>query len=186
AQVADLDPLKEQVRLGARAESDMYTQEAQVSNLSVTALRAKVTLENDKALLAQTLQLDPAVPFAVQRPDRTLDLDYVDMNLDSLYQVALTNREDLHRAEFQAKANQHAFRAAVNGYLPSLTLFASYGSQYISTLKETPAYGGFSNQFTNIFPSTSYGVSVTIPLFDRLVTRNNRVFSKVTYENSVL
>src|SRR5690606_39929240 len=59
AQVAVLDQLKEQVRLGARAESDLYTQEAQVSNLRVTALRAKVTLENDKALLAQTLQLDP-------------------------------------------------------------------------------------------------------------------------------
>jgi len=186
AQVAVLDQLKEQVRLGARAESDLYTQEAQVSNLRVTALRAKVTLENDKALLAQTLQLDPAVPFSVQLPDRALALDYVDMNLDSLYQVALTNREDLHRAEYQAKANQYAYRAAISGYLPSVTLFASYGSQYISTLKENALYGGFSNQFTNIFPSTSYGVTVTIPVFDRFVTRSNRVLNKVTYENSVL
>ncbi len=186
AQKALLDRLKEQVRLGARAESDLYTQEAQVSNLEVTALQAKIALENDKALLAQTLQLDPAIQFAVQLPDRPVALDLTEISLDSLYQVALKNREDLRRAEFQAEANMHAYRASISGYLPSLTLFASYGSQYISTLKEVPGYGSFGNQLANVFPSTSYGVNVTIPLFDRLVTRSTRVSNKVTYENAVL
>src|SRR5690606_16048518 len=58
-----LDQLSAQVALGARAEADLYTQDAQVKNLQVMALQAQVTLENDKALLAQTLQLDPQVPF---------------------------------------------------------------------------------------------------------------------------
>ena len=181
-----LSQLREQVNLGARAEADLYAQDAQVRTLEVTALQAKVTLENDKALLSQTLQLDPEVPFKLEFPAIENTMDVTGLSLDSLYNVALENREDLKRAEFQAKADQYAYKASVSGYYPNVSLFASYGSQYISTLKGEPLYGNFSNQFTNIFPSMSYGVSVSIPLFDRMVTRSNRVFNRMTYENSKL
>ena len=181
-----LNQLREQVNLGARAAADMYTQDAQVRNLEVSALQARVTLENDKALLAQTLQLDPSIPVKLEFPSIENSLDIQSMSLDSLYDVALANREDLKQAEYQAKANLYAYKASVSGYFPSLSLFASYGSQYISTLKDRPVYGTFSNQFGTVFPSLSYGVSLNIPIFDRLVTRTNRVFNKITYENSVL
>ena len=181
-----LSQLSEQVSLGSRAAADMYTQDAQVRNLEVTALQARVTLENDKALLAQTLQLDPSLPVSLEFPSIENTLDIRSMSLDSLYAVALANREDLKQAEYQAKANLFAYKASVSGYLPTISLFAAYGSQYISTLKDQPLYGNFSNQFKTVFPSVSYGVNVTIPIFDRLTTRSNRVFNKITYENSVL
>lgn len=181
-----LSQLRELVNLGARAAADMYTQDAQVRNLEVTALQAQVTLENDKALLAQTLQMDPSIPVQLEFPSIENSMDIHSMSLDSLYAVALANREDLKQADYQAKANLYAYRASASGYYPSVNLFASYGSQYISTLKDQPAYGTFSNQFGTVFPSISYGVNVTIPIFDRLVTRTNRVFNRITYENSVL
>ncbi|MEX2234297.1 MAG: TolC family protein [Cyclobacteriaceae bacterium] len=181
-----LSQLREMVNLGSRAEADLYTQDAQVRNLEVTALQSKVTLENDKALLTQTLQLDPEVPFKLEFPAIENTMDVTRLALDSLYVVALANREDLKQADFQAKANLYAYKASISGFLPSVFLFASYGSQYISTLKGEPLYGNFSNQFKNIFPSMSYGVNVTIPIFDRMVTRNTRVFNKMTYENSKL
>lgn len=181
-----LNQLREQVNLGARAESDLYIQDAQVRNLELTALQSRVTLENDKAILAQTLQLDPSIPVKLEFPaiENTMDIQL--MNLDSLYAVALANREDLKQADYQAKANLYAYKASISGYLPSLQLFASYGSQYISTLKGQPLYGSFGNQFGTVFPNMSYGVSVNIPIFDRMITRTNRVFNKVTYQNSVL
>lgn len=181
-----LSQLTEQVKLGARAEADLYTQDAQVRNMEVTALQAKVTLENDKALLAQTLQLDPEIPVDLEFPAMENTLDITRLSLDSLYSVALANREDLKQADFQAKANLYAYKASVNGFYPSVSLFASYGSRYVSTLKDEPLYGNFSNQFKNIFPSLSYGINVSIPIFDRMVTRNNRVYNKMTYENSKL
>lgn len=181
-----LNQLREQVRLGARAEADLYTQDAQVRNLEVTALQAKVTLENDKSRLTQTLQLDPEVPLKVEFPSIENTMDIMSMSLDSLYAVAMANRADLRQAEYQAKSNRYAYKASVSGYFPSISLFASYGSQYISTLKGEPLYGTFSNQFGTVFPSISYGVSVNIPIFDRMATRTNRVFNRVTYENSVL
>lgn len=182
-----LNQLREQVNVGARAEADLYTQDAQVRNLEVTALQARVTLENDKALLAQTLQLDPGIPVELEFPriENTI-MDVASMNLDSLYAVALANREDLRQAEYQAKANLYAYKASVSGFFPSVSMFASYGSQYISTLKGEPLYGNFSNQFKTVFPRVSFGVNVSIPIFDRMVTRTNRVINKTIYENSVL
>lgn len=181
-----LAQLREQVDLGARAEADLYTQDAQVRNLQVTALQARVTLENDKALLSQTLQLDPGIPVELEFPRIESTTNVESLSLDSLYTIALTNRQDLKQAEFQMKSNLFAYKASVSGYLPSLSLFASYGSQYISTLKDQPLYGSFGNQFGTVFPNLSYGVSLNIPIFDRGITRTNRVVNKVTYENSVL
>lgn len=181
-----LNQLREQVNLGARAEADMYVQDAQVRNLELTALQSQVTLENDIALLAQTLQLDPSIPVELEFPAIENTMDIRKMDLDSLYRIALSNREDLRQADYQAKANHFAYKAAVNGYMPSFSLFASYGSQYISTLQDQALYGTFGNQFKNVFPNLSYGVSVSIPIFDRMMTRANRVFNKVAYQNSVL
>jgi len=181
-----LTQLREQVNLGARAEADLYTQDAQVRNLQVTALQARVTLENDKALLAQTLQLDPAIPVELEFPRIENNLDVGRLSLDSLYAIALANREDLKQAEYQAKANHYAYKASVSGYLPTVSLFASYGSQYISTLRDQPLYGDFSNQFKTVFPNLSYGVTINIPVFDRGLARTNRVANRMIYENSVL
>jgi len=185
-QAVILEQLREQVNLGARAEAELYTQDAQVRNLQVTALQARVTLENDKAILSQTLQLDPALPVELEFPDVKPDADVQLLNIDSLYAIALTHREDLKQAEYEASAQRQAYKASFNGFLPTVSLFAGYGSQYISTLKPDPLYGNFQNQFTNVFPSVSYGVNVTIPIFDRQQTRLTRVMNKVAYDNAVL
>jgi outer membrane protein len=181
-----LSQMREQVNLGARAESDMYTQDAQVRNLQVTALRARVTLENDKALLAQMLQLDPAITFEVQPPPAPETSSYIGLNLDSLYAIGVSNRPDLMQAKYQADANKFNYRASLNGFLPRVSLFGDYSSQYNSVLRPAPGYGDFNNQFRNVFPVLNYGVRVNIPIFDRMVTRSTRTVNKMIYENSVL
>lgn len=185
AQKVLLDQLKEQVEVGARAEASMYAQAAQVSNMELIALRAQVTLDNDKATLSQTLQLDPAIPFKVDYPaEDTNVLPVHNLSADSLFAVALTHRQDLMQAMYQMEANERGYKASSNGYYPNVSLFASYGSEYISSLKDQPEYGGFNNQFGKVFPSTRYGVNLTIPIFDRMVTRNTRVFNRVQWDNS--
>lgn len=186
AQEVLLNQLQEQVKLGSRAESDMYTQDAQVRNLEVTTLRAKLALENDKAILAQMLQLDPAIQFELEKPEMTDASQYINFGLDSLFSIALQNRADLIQANYQAKANEYNYKSSFNGYLPTVTLFADYGSGYNSLFTDNPAYGDFNNQFTNALPVLQYGVRLNVPLFDRMVTRSARVQSKVTFQNSLL
>jgi outer membrane protein len=177
-----LDQLREQVNQGVKAESELYTQDAQVRNMEVLALRAKVTLDNDKAKLAQTLQLDPAIPFEVTFPeaiDSPSSLENI--SLDSLYSLATERREDLKMQKYLAEANRLTYKASVSGYYPRVTLFASYGTFYYSHL--APPFG---EQFWDQNPNLSYGVNVYIPIFDRFQTRATRVNNRVTYENSRL
>jgi outer membrane protein len=176
-----LDQLNEQVVLGAKAESEKYTQDAQVKNMELTALRARVTLDNDKAILSQTLQLDPAVPFEVTFPDFQDNYSLGNVVLDSLYTVALENRADLKQQDFLMKANRMAYKNASSGYYPRITAFANYGSNYYSLLAPP-----FKDQFWDQNPNFVYGVSFYLPIYDRLQTRSTRVINKVTYENSKL
>jgi outer membrane protein len=187
AQNALLEQIRESVALGARPEADLYNQDAQTKNMQVTALRAKVTLENDKATLAQTLQLDPSIPVEVQSPDLNANVPTLhDLPLDSLYSIAIATRADLKQINHQAAANKFLFKSAAAGYYPNITFGASYGSGYYSSLSSSPIYGNFSNQFFKVLPNTNYQVNFNIPLFSRLANRNQRALSRVTYENSML
>jgi outer membrane protein len=182
-----LEQLREQVNVGARPEADLYVQDAQVRNMELLALRAQVTLQNDKATFAQTLQLDPSIDFELVFPPFNIDLISLEgIAMDSLFAVALKNREDLKQARFQAEANENQHKASINGYYPTIGLYAQYGSQYNSQLKPSPLYGDFRNQFTNVFPNLAVGVNVTVPIFDRMITRNLRVQNKVAYDNAIL
>jgi outer membrane protein len=177
-----LNQLSEQVAVGSRAESEKMTQEAQVKNMELIALRAKVALDNDKATLSQTLQLDPAIAFEVTFPEGLTDHTYVDgMPLDSLYQIAFEHREDLKQQGYVMASNQSAYRSVASGYYPRLTAFFNYGSVYYSTIPSN-----FKDQFWDQNLNYTYGLNFYIPIYDRLTTRSTRVSNKVFYDNSKL
>jgi outer membrane protein len=193
AQQANLDQIKGFVEVGSRPAADEYTQDALVQNFKVTFLRAKMTLENDRALLAQTLQLDPSQQFRVQQPTWENNISYFKgLSLDSLFQIALQNREDLKQQNYLVEASQHTVRASTSTYYPTISLFSNYGSTYyasnawqiLNQPERKPA--SFNTQFKTLNPSLNYGLQLTIPIFDRLVTRTNRVLAKVTRENAKL
>ncbi|MFZ6001826.1 MAG: TolC family protein [Bacteroidota bacterium] len=193
AQSVLVEQTRESVNLGARPESDLYNQDAQAKNMELIAVRAKMTLENDKAILAQTLQLDPIVPLELAMPSLTFSLtDASKLDLDSLTNAALTTREDLKQFNHQMDASQYAHRAALGLLMPTVTAFASYGSNYYSSLVNAPIsdqrpddlYGNFGNQFRNIFPNTTYGLNFNVPIFSRMASRNSRVQAKVQYDNA--
>ena len=68
---------------GSRPEVDRYRQDADVKRFELLVIRAKNNLSNDKAELAQLLQLDPAYDFVVVRPNWNIDLirvlEYISM-----------------------------------------------------------------------------------------------------------
>jgi outer membrane protein len=192
AQKVTLEQIKGQVEVGARAVTDEYNQNAQVKALEVTYLRAKITLENDRAVLSQTLQLDPAASFTVAKPNWVVDSSFLNsITLDSLYEVALNNRSDYKQQQYLVKGNLHGIRASTSGYLPTLSAFASYGSFYFvndgwKTNPDVPKPVSFNEQFRNLNPQLAYGLSLSIPIFDRLQTRTNRIVNKVAYQNAIL
>jgi outer membrane protein len=168
--------------VGTRAITDVYSQDALMKAGQVAVIRAKNNLQNDKAQLAQILQLDPAQDFEVINPSFQLDLDDIkNMSLDSLLGIAVANRADLAQSSYQVKANQFAYKSLSSNYLPSVSVFANYGSFYYS---EIPL--NFGEQFRSLNPSFSYGANLTIPIFSRFANKAQRMASEVQFKNSEL
>lgn len=182
AQQALLDKINASYEVGARAVTDVYTQDATVKGLDVIAIRAKNTLQNDKSILAQTLQLDPAQPFEAQLPTFTQDIaEFRAMPLDSMIKIAYDNRADLKQAENQAMGFKYTMKNVTGRYSPSLSAYANYGSFYYSLIDET-----FKNQIRTLNPSTTYGLNLTIPIFTGFQTRAQRAMARSVYQNSLL
>ena len=168
--------------VGSKAITDVYSQDALMKGAQVSFIRAKNTLQNDKSILAQTLQLDPSRDFQVVYPSFKDEIDVpVKLSLDSLIEIAMANRADLEQLKYQVKANEFSYKSLISGYLPSITLFANYGSFY-SSLIQLP----FIEQFKTFNPSLSYGANLTIPIFNRQVNKAQRMGAQVLYKNSEL
>jgi outer membrane protein len=172
------------VEAGSRAIVDQYRQEADVKRFELVVIQTRNTLDNDKAILAQILQLDPTEEYRVVKPNWDVDqIRSISHNLEELYQRALESRADYKQLLAAEQASLHDYRGAISGYLPYLSGFASFGSTYFNDNDPLTPTADFPTQL-EIRRSTSYGVSLTIPIWDRLRTRNNRVFTKVNYENA--
>lgn len=168
--------------VGSRAITDVYNQDALLKGAQVAHIRAKNALQNDKSLLAQTLQLDPAEDFEVVYPVLVEDLKRLSQTpLDSLISIAMANRADLKQNDYLAEANKFSFRSTLSNYTPSVSLFANYGSFYYSLIPSD-----FSTQMRTNNPSLSYGANFTIPLFSRFQGKAQRTSAKILYDNSLL
>lgn len=184
SQQQTLDQITGFVEAGSRAEVDRYRQEADVKSFELLVIQAKNNLVNDKALLAQTLQLDATEEFIVVRPDWDIDVvRSMNIDLNQLHNDALTNRYDYKRFGAVEEASLHDYKRAFNGYLPFLSTFVNFGSTYFNPNDPDQPVDPFVDQLRNR-RSTSYGLNLTIPIWDRLQTKNARVFNKVAYENA--
>ncbi len=182
AQGKTLEQIKGFVEVGSRASTDLYNANALYKSTELSMIRARVTYQNDKALLAQILQADPSRDFQVMAPEWTVDEKFINENsLEKLYEIAFANRADWKQSNYQIKSNKYFMRASTSGYMPTVSAFGQYGSQYASLFQ-----GSFNEQFMKKNLNLQYGLQVSIPIFDRLVTRTNRVVAKVTLDNSEL
>lgn len=126
-----LDQIKEQVNLGAKSPVDEYNQAAQAKAAELRYVQAEIKLNNDKALLAQTLQLDPFYQFEVERPNWDVNaLGTEPLNVQELADRAKQSRGDYLSAEKTADAQRYGMYAARGLMAPSLSAFFRYGSAY--------------------------------------------------------
>jgi outer membrane protein len=180
-----LAEIKGFVEAGSRPEVDQYRQEADVKRFELLVIQANNTLTNDKASLSQILQLDPEDTFVVVKPNWNIDqIRLREYDLEQLYVTGLNSRADYKRIQALEEASRQDFKGAFNGYLPSLSGFVSFGSTYFDANNPNQPTDPFLQQLSDR-RSTSYGLNITIPLWDRLQVRNSRVLNRVTLENAV-
>lgn len=190
-----LRQVKAFVEAGARSQVDEYNQDALTRAAELRYVQAKVTLNNDQAMLTQTLLIDPFDEFKVQKPSWNLDAITMDkMDMTTLLNTAMQYRSDYQRAVKLEASQKFAARAARSGYLPSLTAFAGYGSSYNfqrnlpdSVLQQDPSINRpFNQQVREDNVYKNYGLRLTIPVFNGLQNRANYVQQRVLSDNAIL
>lgn len=211
-----LEQITEQVTLGARAPVDQLNQEAQTNSAELRMLQAEINLNNDKAILTTTLLLDPVQNIEVVKPAWGIEELLNDSrDFESLYEIAKANRGDLNRAISQEKAAQYNMNSARANYMPTISAFFNYGSSYnfqhdvpdsvqqasteyvlngtqidpvttFETVSNPFLPRSFKDQFSSDNVFKSYGLTMTIPIFNGFQARTQHYQQRVAYRNSKL
>jgi len=191
-----LQQIQEFVNTGSRAPVDELNQDALTKAAELQMVQAEITLNNDKALLTQTLLIDPFDEFDVVKPGWDIN-EISNQNLDpiQMLQTARLNRADYLQAEQTELSNKFGMRSAKGLMAPSIYAFGSYGTAYNyiydvnlpdSTKDRLGINRPFKTQFTEDNTRLQFGVGVNIPLFNGLQNRANYVQQRVRYDNSKL
>ena len=176
-----LEQIEEFVRVGQRAVSDLYQQQATAASSEALLLTAESNFESSKTRLIQVLQVDPLANYAFPAPaaeDVPTNLRAYDPN--ELVRASFERRPDLKAQEFLIRASESNIKAAKAGYLPTLGMSFGAGSSYTSN---SPF--DFSDQMTNN-RSERVSLSLSVPLFNRLNVKRGIQSSKVQYSNALL
>jgi outer membrane protein len=181
-QSENLKRIEGQVEVGALAPIDQYNQLAQVKRLESLMITAKNTFENDKLILAQTLQLEPGTDYTLEKPGHSLEETLqLQVDMDELYKIALSQRPDYNQQQQLVLQNNRNVNALRGSYLPTLSAFYTYGTFYNSTIPIDR-----KEQLTNVSPYHFYGLTLSVPILTGFTTRSRVQMAKIDRENSVL
>lgn len=167
---------------GRLALSDLYQQQAETKQAQQDLLEAQQTLNDNKLLLMQIMGLPPMIDYRAAAPDfDSLSTAQTDADLERLMAAALSNRADIKAQQHQIEAAGQQVRQARAGQLPKLDLFTKLASGYRSSGDED-----YSEQLLDDSLDATVGISLTIPIFDRHLTRNEIAKAKIEQRNEQL
>jgi outer membrane protein len=176
---AQEDEIKKMVDAGARAISDLYSQQASTAAAKLAVVNAQHDLELGKVDLVQTLRLDPKVTYNFIAPTVN-DTATTNYDLDSLTARAYAQRADLSAESARVDASAQGVKAANAGWWPTVSLSAGYNSSY-SSATGLP----FLDQFDQA-RGGSISIGVSIPIFDRGQTSVDAQKAKIQEDNAKL
>jgi outer membrane protein len=160
---------------GKRPIVDLYQQQASVADAESRLLIDRRNFEVDKYGLLQIMAVDPGIECTIVAPD----VEGIAGGLEGFLPAnaageALASRADLAAQRLQVEAAKRQITASRAGYWPALSLSAGAGTSYRS-----PGSYDFNDQFYNNNLNGSIGLSLSIPIFDRLGTYNSVAQAKV-------
>lgn len=159
--------------LGSASKSDVLKQKVQFGNDKLGHLKAKNAVTNAEANLAYTIGLDP-------REEHKFSTNYQVREyagtLNDAIAFGLKSNPGLLAQEKTFDETRHAVKAAVAGYLPNLSLSASYRK-----FNGTQAYPVTFDYSSN---TKSYGFSVNWNIFDGFLREQRVTAAKVNKNNA--
>ncbi|MBS9522808.1 TolC family protein [Litoribacter alkaliphilus] len=187
--VQNLENQKEQLRqiegfveAGLRTLSDQYNQQSEVARLTTVVLDAEIQLETDMWQFAETLQLESnTIPELLPLDLETVPSEFLDLGLDELYELATNNRQDFRAQKLLVGGQKDMISAARSFYYPQINGFFNYNT-FFTSLDER----SFRDQYMRIYPQRTFGINITIPIFNNFENRVAVARSKMEHNNQSL
>lgn len=184
------------VESGKVPMSQLYDIKAQLAKDEQNVVSSQNNLELSLLNLAQSLNMLDIKGFDIQEPKLG---DVIGDNMssivpaDQVYQMAVHERPHVKEAEFKVESSRKSLKVAQAGYYPKLSLGLSAGSgfNHVYNLGNDPETG-LPLRNTPISKQLDYNnrqlinLSLSIPIFDRFVTRNKVRSARLNIENMEL
>lgn len=131
----------------------------------------------------QTIGVTPTANYQVTSPDfEKLSLQIPAGDTGELALLALANRSDIKAQERQVDAAQQQIRQTQAGRLPQVDLSARLATDYDGLREES----NLSEQFMDENINFIVGLTFSIPIFDRFLTRNEIAKAQIEKRNEQL
>jgi len=201
---------RKQLEIGTLAPLDVVNSDSAVAADKQLLVASQTNLEYQQLLMKQAIARnlnDPALSGAPVIPTDRVGLDRLpeeDTPTEELVRQAYTNNPQIEQAVLNMKNNEITIKAFKNGLLPTVDAYAYYGGAALggaqnpalscsnSTISipcppgtvATTGYGdALQNSFNNTYPDKGVGVSINIPLRNR-IAQADQARSQMEYRQS--
>ncbi len=163
-QLADIEAY---YQVGRRPVTDVYKQKAETAQARSELLAAQRDYQVSKLTLMQTLGIVTTTQFEVVIPKHAALSDTPATDITVLIRQAMEKRPDVLAKEREQRAAEAQQRVAQSSAYPTLDLVLGVGTGYDS--RGDSAFGSQMDD-DNLYGNA--GLNLSIPLFDRHLTRN--------------
>lgn len=193
----DLKRTKELVESGVVPMGDLLDIEATAANQQQQIVNAEGQVLISKIALAQLMQITDYENFDTADESYEVPPSEILANSPStIFAKALEFRNDIKLSKANVEVAEKDLQIRKGALLPTIDAFANYGTRY-SDVAQLPVAGlppgsppeFFTPNFTDqlwIFDGVSYGVQLSVPIFNGFSTRNNIDRAKIDVERAKL
>lgn len=166
-------------QLGKASPAEVAEAKARVAQDEMTVVQTNNDYKLALLDLSQLIELESPEGFALESPEVEVELVPL-TSPEEIFQTAMVSKPAILAAQYRLQGSKHSIRIAQSGYYPQLTLNGSLGTNYYSTINRT-----FNEQMGDNF-SKYVGISLSVPLFNRLATRNRVRTARLQHDNYAL
>lgn len=174
-----LERISRLAELGKASPAEVAEAKSRVAQDEMTAVQTNNDYQLALLDLSQLIELETPEGFVLEEPAVQMELTPLTPP-DDIYQSAVVNKPSIQAAQYRLEGSRHSIRIAQSGFYPQLSLNGSLGTSYYSTINRT-----FNQQMGDNF-SKYVGLSLSVPIFNRLSTRNRVRTARLQRENYAL
>lgn len=177
----DLERTKALVDNGVVPKGDVLEIEATAATQEQQIIGAQNALIISKITLAQLLTINDYEEFDIADEGFMIPpTDILDNSPKEIFNKALTFRNDIKFSETNVDLAEKDLAIAKGALYPTLSAFFNYNTRYADNIDLN-----FEDQLS-LFDGISYGLQISVPIFNGFSVRNNIRRSKINVQKSTL